>query len=116
MRIFFFTIALVAVITSCSTTKNIAVSQTDADRGAIKFPGYSLAQLNQGRLIYEENCFSCHALHKPNSQSEEQWNVIVPKMVKKVNKKAGSEVLTSDKKELILRYLVTMSTAPKMTN
>jgi hypothetical protein len=45
-----------------------------------------------------------------NAQDEAGWNKIVPPMVAKVNKKAGSEILDKDKQEAILRYLVTMAT------
>lgn len=97
---------------ACSA-KVVMLSQADADRGAAKFPGATLTSLNEGKAHYEQYCKTCHALKKPTSEPEAEWNKIVPEMVKKTNKKAGSEVVDGKKQELILQYVVTMSTAKK---
>lgn len=101
-----------SILVFCACSAKVAMlSQADADRGAVKFPGMTLASLNEGKAHYEQYCQSCHELKKPKSETEADWNKIVPGMVKKTNKKAGSEVVDSKKQELILQYVVTMSTA-----
>jgi cytochrome c5 len=102
------TVILAAVaLTGCFTAKKIAPSQTDVDRMAAKFPGYTLAELNEGKGLYEANCGTCHALKKPTSEPESEWRRIVPDMVRKVNK--NGMVLDNAKEERILKYLITMS-------
>lgn len=75
-----------------------------------KYPGYTLAQFQEGKSLYEGNCGRCHDLKKPSSLDEAGWSKVVPPMVSKVNKKAGSTVIDEGKQELILHYLVTMRT------
>ncbi len=106
-------LSIVIIIAACNSTKNVAAGQSDVERGAKLYPGYSLAKLNQGRILYEGNCGSCHGLYKSTDESAESWGMIVPRMVKKTNKKAGAQVINQDQETLILQYLVTMSTAPK---
>lgn len=95
------------VLAGCFAAKKSIPTQADADRGAAKFPGYSLAELNEGKTLYETNCGTCHGLKKPTSEPESEWRRIVPIMVKKVNK--DKLVLNARSEDLILRYVVTMS-------
>lgn len=83
-------------------TKLIVPTQPDADYAAQSFPGTSLEDLNQGRLLYKDNCGKCHLLKKPSSRTEEEWRKIVPKMAKKAK-------IDAQKEDLILRYVITMS-------
>lgn len=104
----------IGLLVACSTTKSTkssVMSQTDVERGAKTFSGLTLDELNSGKLIYEENCGTCHGLKKPSSENADGWSHHVPEMVVLVNKKAGSEKIDAKKKDLILRYLITMSNA-----
>ncbi|MGV3596403.1 MAG: hypothetical protein ACO1PI_00970 [Bacteroidota bacterium] len=103
-------IGLFAVLSACSA-KILMLTQADADRGAVKFPGVTVAQLTEGKKLYEDNCGSCHALINPKSESESEWRGMVPVMAAKVNKKAGSEVLDAKEQELILQYVLVMHDA-----
>lgn len=106
-------------VTACGTSKvattapaaPVDTDAMNAERGAVKFPGYTTEMFKSGKALYEGNCGSCHGLYKPTSETEEKWNKIVPWMVGKTNKKAGSEVINADQSELIRKYLVTMCTA-----
>jgi cytochrome c553 len=101
-----------SILLLCACSAKLALlTQADADRGSAKFSGSTLASLNEGKAHYEQYCGSCHGLKRPTSESEGEWNKIVPDMVKKANKKAGSEVVDTKKQELILHYVVTMSAA-----
>lgn len=107
-----FIIALVLV--GCVTTKvaTTGPSQGDVDRVQAKFPGYTLAELNEGKTLYEKHCNICHPLAAPTAHSEEQWRKVVPVMVVKVNRKQNN-VLDAKGEDLILKYVVTMSGAEK---
>jgi cytochrome c5 len=99
-----------ALIAGCVTATVLTPSQSDVNRVQNKFPGYTLADLHRGQSLYEANCKRCHALQDPASKTEAQWNVIVPAMVKKVNK--NSTVLDQQAEEDIRRYVITMGSAP----
>lgn len=96
-------------LVGCVSAKLATPTQSDVDRVKSKFPDYTLAQLNQGKTLYEQNCGTCHDLKKPTSLSEEKWKVIVPEMVHKVNKRQVK--LSEQDQDLILKYLLTMRDA-----
>lgn len=103
------------IFVGCVTTKAVVTpnpSQGDVDRVQSKFPGYTLAELNEGKTLFEKHCDICHALQPPASQTEEKWRKIVPDMSDKVNRKEGN-VLDEKAEDLILKYLITMSDAPR---
>lgn len=102
----------IILFTGCSAKLLVPV-QADVDRVAEKYQGYTLAELNEGKSIYEQQCDGCHGLNRPQSRNEKAWNKIVPEMVEKVNKKAGKEEIDQKEQETLLKYLVTMSMAPK---
>lgn len=94
---------LLLALVACGTSK-MALTQADADRGAQKFSGLTLADLNQGKTDAETFCAKCHQYKKPQTRTEEQWREIVPRMAKK----NGSNIDAKTEKS-ILAYLVTMS-------
>lgn len=94
----------VSVIACTSTVKLLQPTQSDADRGSQKYPGYSLQDLNAGKSIYEANCNKCHKYKVPESRNEAKWDKVIPKMAKKAK-------LDSAQESLVLKYVVTMSTA-----
>src|SRR5215217_7926085 len=92
---------ILALVFLAACTKLLSPTQGDADRAATKFPGTTLADLNQGKTLYEQNCGKCHGLKKPTSESEEGWRKIMPPMAKKAKINAQQE-------EMILKYVLTM--------
>ncbi|MBL7804177.1 MAG: hypothetical protein JNL02_10615 [Saprospiraceae bacterium] len=95
-------VLLVLLVTACGTAKIAAPKEADALRAAEKFPGYTLADLQKGHMLYKENCGKCHGLKSPRSLDEAGWRKIVPPMAKKAKVNATTE-------DAILKYLVTMS-------
>ncbi|MCO4292143.1 hypothetical protein NF867_04610 [Solitalea sp. MAHUQ-68] len=98
-------------LAACGTSK-VTSKNADVERGALKFPGYTVSEYNAGKKATQAYCGGCHALKTPQDFNEAQWSMIVPKMVKKANKKAGSEVIDPKAQEAIMKYLITMSSAP----
>lgn len=94
---------LVVLLAACSSAKFATPKQSDAVRGATKFPGYTLADLQHGQMLFKQDCGKCHALPAPKSKTETQWRSIVPKMAKKAKVDSATE-------DSILKYVVTMST------
>jgi cytochrome c2 len=107
MRAYIGVILAVIVLMACSPKLMVPV-QADADRSG----NASLAELQKGRTLYTAHCGNCHPMKRPDSRSVEEWKSIVPRMVKKVNKQAGSAALTGADEALILQYVSAMSQAP----
>lgn len=97
------------LLSGCAAVKLATPTQMDADRAASKYPGTSVEDLARGKSLYETNCGRCHGIKDPASESEEEWNKIVPIMVKKVNK--NGTIIDAKGQEDILRYVVTMGSA-----
>lgn len=90
---------------ACGAGKSAAsVAMTDADvaRAAAKFPGATMASLNEGKMHFEENCGKCHGLKKPGNYTESEWREEVPPMADKAK-------IDKKKEDLILQYVVTMA-------
>jgi hypothetical protein len=105
-------IILSVVLFTAGCAKVLMPSQADADRGASKFPGLTVAQLDEGRTLFKQKCTQCHPAKKAASRDEEQWEKIVPQMAEKAKRKGKEEISSADQ-ETILKYLITMSTASK---
>lgn len=104
-------ITIIAIFIGCAGSKMLVPTQADADRAKDKFPNITVADLSEGKILYEEKCTTCHGLYKPNSQSTEAWNRIVPEMTRKANK--NTTKIEPKQEKLILQYLVTMGEVPK---
>ena len=102
--------SILIFLAACSAKIYVPL-QADVDRVNTKYPGYSLAAMQEGKTIFEQNCSACHPLKKPTKYSEAQWKEIVPEMVQKVNGKAKKEQISPAQQELVLKYLVARRTA-----
>lgn len=96
-------------MTSCGI-RILIPKQRDANAGAAKFPGLTLAQLKEGRAMFKHKCSQCHPAKRPVSRDEATWRHIVPIMAAKAQKKGKEEISPADQ-EIILKYLITMSDA-----
>jgi cytochrome c5 len=111
MKKYFYLLSLLFVV-ACGTTKMVAPSQTDVDRGKDNFPGLSLAQLTEGQQLYTQYCNKCHPYKKPGSRTAMEWKHEIPEMSAKANHKFG-DVINASQEEAILRYVSVMSSAQK---
>jgi cytochrome c5 len=82
-------------------------TQADADRLTAKYPGATLADLQEGKRLFEANCDNCHKLKNPAKHTEAHWKKTVPRMAGKANK--HGEAIDAKTQELITRYLVAMA-------
>ena len=105
-------IIILSVIFLTSCAKVLMPTQSDADKGATKFPGLTVAQLNEGRAMFKHKCTQCHPAKKSTSRDEQKWREIVPKMAGKAMKKGKEEISPADQ-EIILKYLITMHDSHK---
>jgi len=57
----------------------------------------TLADLQQGRTLYINNCGRCHGLYSPDDLSGSQWKTVIPNMAPKTG-------LSSSDISLIIKY------------
>jgi cytochrome c5 len=58
----------------------------------------TLAELQQGRALYVNNCGECHQLYSPDSYSSSQWGSVLNNMAPRTN-------LTSSQVSLVKKYV-----------
>ena len=113
-------VVLVSFAVACGTNKNTGSNQivkreyTAEDyvvNMSQKYPDYTITQFNDGKNLYEMHCGKCHDLAKPTDYSEERWTKIVPGMTKAVNK--NGVLINEQQQEMVLRYLVSVTTLQK---
>ncbi len=109
MKVLSILAAVALILAGCASATLLTPTQSDVDRMSGMYPGYTLAELNEGKSIFEQNCQSCHGLKDPVSRTAEEWKEIVPVMVPKANKK-NDNAITPEAQDKLLKYLITMST------
>ncbi len=100
-------IAVLMVIPSCAGT----IPEPADPHLAIathRWPGIGMHDLASGRRLYVMKCSGCHSLHAPDTRSAEQWEKAVPEMIARAR-------LTNEEAILIVRYLVTMAEAKRLS-
>ncbi|GIV27584.1 MAG: hypothetical protein KatS3mg027_1398 [Bacteroidia bacterium] len=98
--------SLVIFTLSCTTLKLAEPTEIDVEKGKDIFPNLTLEELKEGKKLYQNNCNLCHKLYNPKALNEAEWRKIIPPMVKKVNKKLGQQILSSQDEEKILKYVL----------
>lgn len=103
-----------AIAESKKTTEPVASMPDPVGIGATIYSGYTKADFDSGKNLYENNCGSCHGLKSPASLNESMWKGAVANMAPKVNSNAGREIIGEKEKDLILKYLVSAGTAQRV--
>ncbi len=88
-------IAFLLIASVACTTQLYVPGESNID----KVEKASLAELQQGFDLYQNNCGKCHKLKNPGSRSNVEWKRALEKMAPKAK-------LTSDQSYLVYRYLV----------
>ena len=96
-------VASLFLLAACSA-KMITPSQGDADRVSVRVPGTTLADLNEGKSLFESKCTQCHSLNRPSSKTEAEWREIVPDMAQRAAK-AHKQLIDEHAQAQILKYL-----------
>lgn len=89
-----------AAVIGCATLAQ--PTTVDAAWAAEQWPGTTQADLARGRSLYVKRCAGCHALRQPERYPSSTWQHHVDEMAKR-------SALVSDERDLLLRFLVTMS-------
>ena len=98
------TLLAIAAIASCAKQTAPTASSPSPTSEKPAETVLSSAEIERAQGVMKKHCGSCHKQHDPMNYSVQQWSGIVPKMVNKVNGKAGSEVITPQEKDLLLAF------------
>jgi hypothetical protein len=84
---------LVIFLAGCSknNTSGSLYTPTSADATTTA----TLADLQQGRTLYINNCNSCHSLYSPDSYTASQWKSIMSNMGPKTNMSSSQILLVT---------------------
>lgn len=91
------------LIAACGS-KRTTIESEEVIEVVSKYDNVSDEDLQQGQALYEKHCVSCHKLKTVEDYSVEAWEMIVPKMVIKANKKYPDSI-DSLSEDLILKYV-----------
>lgn len=97
----------ILIVAGCSVKLREPL-QADVNRSKAIFPSITLAELTEGKSIYENRCSVCHGVKRLTAEKEAKWRKIVPIMVNKANKRAGKQVISSRDQEILLQYILAM--------
>lgn len=103
-------LAAIALLVACSPKVTKPAQTSEVEKPKIQFSDEQMAELNKGKLIYDQYCGMCHPAKKVTSRSAEAWTKVVPRMVVKVNKKTGKESIGLSDEQIMTKYLTTMCT------
>ena len=78
-------LASITLATACSSTKKTTASKRSGSEKEteIKVPNYTVAELEEGKGIWEAKCDRCHKLYSPESYTKTKWEGILPRMNKR---------------------------------
>lgn len=88
-------IALLVFASIACTTQLYTPSKENVN----KVEPATLAELQQGRDLFENKCGKCHKIPKPGSHPKEEWGKIMDKMAPKAK-------LNSEQSSLVFKYVV----------
>lgn len=104
MKYFVVLLSAFALI-GCYSPKKVVPAKPLVDSVTVAPLTPEMAKFTEGKILYQQNCGSCHKLFTPAEITEEQWQFNVPVMTRKVNK---NEVrINPAQQELILNYVLT---------
>jgi hypothetical protein len=98
----YFVLLSLMLALACSVHKLPVPREQEVVQAAKRFPNVTLAELNKGKLLFEQNCHKCHSYHKPNEHTELEWMNIIPLMCSRAK-------LDNVSQSYILKYVIAFS-------
>lgn len=107
MKVSLISFCLGIVLVGCFAKKITNELSVDSAYEKLKkeYPEYSEVDYNQGKMLYEQTCNTCHGFKDPSKYSSEELKAIVPNMVRKSNQKKGTSLTALDS-DLIYKYIL----------
>jgi cytochrome c5 len=100
---------LAAGITACGAVGAVPPVASDARWANERWPGTTVEELAHGRDVFVSRCSSCHGLPRPDVKSHDEWASVLDEMAVRAK-------LSSDDRDLVLRYLSATSQRLRAAN
>lgn len=97
---------LLTGLAACGSVKLTQPTPDDLKQAQVIYPDMTLEEMQESKMLVEQNCTRCHGLKTAFQTSNEELAEVLPKMVNGANKKAGQVVIDEAKKDQIYRYMV----------
>lgn len=68
------------LLTECTPKKTASGEMSPEQKVADVKKNYTEAQLEEGKVLWQNNCAQCHKLFEPESRSVDKWEKILPNM------------------------------------
>ena len=91
---FFCVITILLILNGCKQNLN-ATGTLYVPTSANVTANATLAELQQGRTLYMNNCGSCHQLYMPESYSPVQWKSVLNSMAPRTGMSASQILLVT---------------------
>ena len=88
-------IVVLLLFTSCQKNTVVPDSSVYTPTATDATATATLAQLQQGRTLFVNNCGRCHGLPSPDSYSASNWNIILANMVPRAGLSTSDAALVS---------------------
>lgn len=98
--------AFVIFMANCSPKVAESVTAGPVPTSAEVKAQYSATQLDQGKMVWQNNCNKCHKLFAPESRDPEHWNKILKRMIPRAK-------LNASDAQLVRAYLIANAGSPE---
>lgn len=102
LKTFVFVLFILSLVACATKAANSVASLETAPTKEFAIANFSEDQLNQGKILFENNCAQCHKLFEPESRDAEKWNNVLKRMIPKTD-------LAYEEGRLVQGYLVANS-------
>lgn len=114
MKKTFLILSLALGLVYCKTKKESvkpapAGAKTPIDIAVVKWPNTAQSELDEGKLIYETKCNTCHGLKKIVTRSEKNW-------IHEIDDMSPKAKLTAEEKLKLTKYILSYREAYTTTN
>lgn len=96
----------VLIMSRCATKTSKAITAGPVPTPEQMMTEYTVAQLDKGKSIWENNCNKCHKLFEPESRIPEKWNNVLKRMIPRAK-------LDMEEGKLVRAYLIANARAEK---
>jgi len=83
MKMLVYFLLCAAIIAGCASTKKVTEEETVTEKEMTSVENSTVDAFVEGQMLFVQNCGSCHVLHLPTTFSKENWEKILPVMIRK---------------------------------
>jgi cytochrome c5 len=87
------------LLANCTPKKVTTTEMTTEQKVADVKKNFTPAQMDEGKVLFQDNCGKCHKLFDPGSRTVDKWENVLPRMAKRSK-------LTEIQESMVRAYLL----------